>query len=190
MSGIIIFELFFTVDTLFLVQPVGAEDVTYSRLRRDSAFWGYHQLDQFIEATVSNKRPAVSFSTRYRFLEDIKQQALTRAANNEPAGILFVYDQNMDDLAALWVFHRQLVYRGWPVLTADQFMEQDRGIWAAQGITDIYFVDVINDMVLQRPLDERTTAADLLAEELNDIEPTIIKRPDGRAVFAVYTISF
>lgn len=181
-------ELFFTVNTLLMPYPVGQVGITYSSLKTESYQWGYHQLNVYLERLLSGKQPAVSFPSRYQFLEDIKQPALERAqaAGDEPVSWLLVYDANLYDVATLWIFHRQLVYHGWPVVTADSYLDQGLAYWRQQGITDFYFFKAVDETMLLQPAAAQTDAVDRLAGSLSDVTPEIIKRPDGREVFAVY----
>ena len=185
---VLLLELFFTSNTLLAAYPVGQAGITYSSLKTESYQWGYHQLNVYLEGLLDNRQPAVSFPGRYPFLEDLKRRALERAqvAGDEPVSWLVVYDANMYDLATLWIFHRQLVYHGWPAVTAGSYLEQGLAYWRQQGITDFYFIKAVDATMLLEPAAAHTDAADQLASQLNDVTPEIIKRPDGREVFAVY----
>jgi len=183
-----IFELFFTINTLFVYQPLGWENITYSQLKKESYSYGYNQLDTYLIQLLNNKKPAVTFTASYPFLEDIKAKSLVRAEKEKlkPAPILLIYDGNMYDLATLWLFHRRMVYQGWPIITADDYLKENQKFWTEQGVGDFYFFKIIDSSMLQKPAEERTTGAAALAEQLKDIKPETIKRPDGRNVFAVY----
>ena len=135
-----------------------------------------------------DKRPAISFTSRYPFLEEIKEQAIADAErkNKKPAAIMLIYDENMYDLATLWLFHRRLIYEGWPIVTSEFYLNQNQNYWRDQGVKEFYFVQIIDPEILQRPQEERSDHPQKLAEQLNSSPETIIKRPDGRPVFAVY----
>src|SRR3989344_3666255 len=79
-------ELFFSYNTLYAFTPIGQKDFTYAYFRNDSVNWGYNQLDDYLTEIFKNKRPAVSFTGRYPFLEKIKQQATATAKkeNKQP----------------------------------------------------------------------------------------------------------
>jgi len=183
-----IFELFFTVNTLFAYNSLGWENVTYSQLKKESYSYGYNQLDAHLTQLLKNKKPAVTFTARYQFLEDIKKKAMAGAEKEKlkSASILLIYDGNMYDLATLWLFHRRMVYQGWPIITADDYLKENQKFWTEQGISDFYFFEIIDSNVLQKPIAESTNGAATLAEQLKDIKPDIIKRPDGQKAFAVY----
>lgn len=181
-------EIFFTVNTLLVNNSFGQENITYSYVRRDSRSWGYNQLNTYLVQLLNDKRPGVTFTPQYNFLEDIKKAALARAEqqNKSPAEILIVYDANMYDLAMLWIFHRQLIYQAWPIVTADDYLDQEQDFWINQGVKEFYFFKIIDPYILQQPEPDRTQGAEILANQLTNLNPEIIKRPDGREVFAVY----
>jgi hypothetical protein len=118
-------------------------------------------------------------------LEEIKARFLVKNSLKTPFNALLVYDANMQDLSTLWTFHRRLVYSGWPVVSADEFLEQNKTDWAAQGVNEIYFIKTTAN-TLPRPIEEQTIAADVLVDSLGDTPYEIIKRPDGRDAFLVY----
>lgn len=185
---LVIIEIFFSYNTLLANYPVGWEGITYSYVKKESYNWGYAELDKYLDQFLDNKKPALTFTTNYNFLEDIKNKALITAEKNnyEDKGILLIYDANMFDLATLWLFHRRMVYQGWPIVTAETYLSQNNEFWISQGITDFYFIKIIDSEMLQQQKSEQTGTADILADRLNTITPEIIKRPDGREVFAIY----
>jgi len=190
--GLIIFlvgiEIFFVVNTLFTHYPIGRVNLTYSYVDVESYNWGYNQLNNYLVQLLEDKRPAITFPVKYQFLQEIKEKALTHAEQQgqEPASLLLIYDSNMYNLATFWLFHRQLVYQAWPVVTAETYIEQGHDYWLEQGVTDFYFFKIIDGKLVFPQLGGKTTGAEVLTDQLTDVEPEIIKRPDGREVFAAY----
>ena len=182
-------EIFFSYNTVIAYYPIGARGLAYSELKVESYSWGYNQLDEYIDHLLAGQRPEFSFETKYQFLEDIRQEVFNRLTklNFESVSWLLIYDERMYDLATFWLFHRRLVYDGWPVVSSDTFLAQDLAFWQAQGIKEFYFFKVIDDTMLlhpaAQPFDEASTFGTFLATQ-TPVE--IIKRPDGRDVFAVY----
>ncbi|MDX9893218.1 MAG: glycosyltransferase family 39 protein [Patescibacteria group bacterium] len=181
-------ELIFTINTLILPYPVGAENITYSNLKIESYQWGYKQLDDYLDSLLADKYPAVSFVPRYQFLEDIKNQAIELAENQgkESSQTLVIYDADMFDLATLWLFHRRMIYQGWPIITAQDYLSQSKEFWQEQGINDFYFFQLIDSQMLQQPEIDRTSYSQELVGQIRDYLTRKIKRPDGREVVAVY----
>ena len=185
---VVTLEIFFSVNTLFVYHPIGKENITYSYLWVENYNWGYNQLDDYLNQLLKNKKPAVTFESRYGFLEKIKVKALVQAEKKgkEDWPVLLVYDSNMYDLATFWLFHRRLVYDGWPIITADNYLEEGKDFWTNQGIKDFYFFSILDHTILSQSLAVKTDGSQKLINELGKIKPEIIKRPDGREVFAVY----
>ncbi|MFA5022558.1 MAG: glycosyltransferase family 39 protein [Patescibacteria group bacterium] len=181
------FELFFSYNSLISPYPVSQKFYSPT-LRTESYRWGYNQLDNYLDNLLKNEMPAATLQTRYQFLEKIKTQALARAVaeNKKPKARLLIYDSNMYDLATLWLFHRRLVYQGWPIVTADIYLQQGKNFWQKQGITDFYFIEILDQNILQQPKDKRSDLAINLAGSLGNLKPEIISRLDGKQVFAVY----
>ncbi|MAF13928.1 MAG: hypothetical protein CMI53_03475 [Parcubacteria group bacterium] len=185
---LIAIEIFFSANTLLTHHPVGPQGLTNSYLAIESYSWGYNQLDAYLDQLLYRKSPEVTFETRYQFLEDLKKEAALKATRDDakPESILIIYDNNMYDLATFWLFHRRMVYQGWPVITSEDYLDQGRSFWTGQGINNFYFVKILDNKILLQPIADQTNSAEILVEQLNDLTPDIIKRPDGREVFAVY----
>ena len=79
-----------------------------------------------------------------------------------------------------------MIYQGWPIITATNYSEQGKEFWTQQGIEDFYFFKIKDLEILQIPGTEKNNAANNLVNQLTEIIPEIIKRPDGREVFEVY----
>ncbi|MFA6410060.1 MAG: glycosyltransferase family 39 protein [Candidatus Buchananbacteria bacterium] len=182
-----LFELFFSYNSLIASYPFFQKFYSPS-LRTESYRWGYNQLDSYLTGLLKDQVPEVSLQTRYKFLEEIKNQSLAKAKekNLKPKALLLVYDSNMYDLATLWLWHRRLVYQGWPIITADTYLQQEKTAWQKQGITDFYFIKILDQNILQQPIGKKTEAGTSLEAQLNDLPPKVISRPDGKPVFAVY----
>ena len=186
--AVVVLEIFFSANTFLPYYSWGKENLTYSYLKIESYNYGYNQLNNYLVQLLRDKSPAVTFTTRYQFLEEIKKKALVKAEQQGRAekAILLVYDSDMYDLATFWLFHRLMVYQGWPVVTADTYLGQGEDFWRSQGITDFYFFKILDGKMLLQPAGERTAQAQALSDQLLGLEPEIIKRPDGREVFAAY----
>lgn len=175
------------VNTLLVPVAVGSAGLTYSSLRYESGAWGYRELNQYIETIVASTSPKFSFTTRYPFLEQIRKKALDhdQRLGKKEIGHLFIYDTSMYELATFWIFHRQLVYHGWPVVTDHDFLEQSWGWWQLQGVADFYFFKTLPTTPLTEPGAD-TVDANAVVAAMSSTTPEIIYRSDGRPVFAVY----
>lgn len=182
-------ESFLAYNTLLAATPYGQKAVTYSELRSESYNWGFNQLNSYVENIVKNKKPALTFPTRYGFLEEIKAEALEKAreAGKEEAAILMIYDQRIFTMGTFWSFHRQLVYSGWPIITNDLFLQQGADFWREQGITDFYYFEALPELSLyvsnKKAVDDAAAMQEVVSED-----PPIdkIKNSRGTEVFNVY----
>jgi 4-amino-4-deoxy-L-arabinose transferase-like glycosyltransferase len=184
----IIAELFFCYNSLIADYPIGPKFL-YSQVRKESYLWGYNQLDNYLDNLLRDKKPALTLQTNHPFLEEIKSQVLRqdKIKHKIPAAILLIYDANINSLASLWIFHRRLVYQGWPTVSAETYINQGQDFFKNLGFKNFYFIKIKDQHILQQPEAYQATAASELVSELGNISADIIKRPDGREVFSVYT---
>ncbi|MDD2807002.1 MAG: glycosyltransferase family 39 protein [Patescibacteria group bacterium] len=188
-SLLLVIELFFTYNVVFAVSPIGNLHQTYSLARNESIAWGYNYLNDYVEKLVEEKQPALSFSTKYPFTERLKQAAIQqdKAENKTSSAILMIYDNRMYETATFWIFHRQLVYGAWPILTAQDYLNQGVEFWRAQGITDFYLFKILDNILLVDPESNASTATDEIISTLSDKKPLdLIKNRNDDPVFEVY----
>lgn len=186
--ALVLVEIFFVGNTLFIYYPLGKLGLTYSYLKTDSYNWGYNQLGGYLDNLLINKTPEITFETRYPFLEDLKKKALAQAKNQNKKSwpILLIYDSDMYDLSTLWLFHRRMIYEGWPVIPSNDYLAETKDFWQQQGVKDFYFFKIIDEtLVFNLSLVENNSQTEF-DQQINNLTPEIIKRPDGREVFAVY----
>ncbi|MDO8559458.1 MAG: glycosyltransferase family 39 protein [bacterium] len=185
--GVVAYEAMFTVRTVIADRPSGASGLAYSRLlRSDAERWGYQQLDQYLAGALSGRRPLVLPNVRYDFLQRLQAQIGRRPL--APTPTLIVYDANLYDLGALWTLHRRLVYDGWLVVTAEQFLAQGESFWQQAGIREFLFVKASGDILLQ-DVAERTGGGEQLAQQLDTrgvAKGTVASPRLGKAAFTVY----
>ncbi len=193
---VVVFELFFSYTSLFAREAPGSPPYLSAKAITDaSTRSGYHTLDGYLSRELSRTYPALTFPARYPFLEEIKASAVRRAREKTyaPRPLLIVYDANVHDLAALWVFVRRSVYQGWPIITADAYRstEAHEGadyFWKA-GIKEVLFVRPGNLPVL-RPATERvSTGKDL--ETIFGARGKLfaIRNESGETVFRAYLLT-
>lgn len=189
--GALIFEFLFTVQTTLAVRPSGVPGIAYSRLlRSDLEQWGYQELDKYLTGALAGQRPAVLPEVRHEFLKAVQERAVrlaqARGARAEP--LLIIYDANLYNLGALWTLHRRLVYDGWPVVTADQFLAQGEGFWRNAGVREFLFVYLMPG-VLAEPTSEQTDGGLRLANQLDmqgAAKGAVLSPHLGTAAFTVY----
>ncbi|TSC76282.1 MAG: hypothetical protein G01um101431_903 [Parcubacteria group bacterium Gr01-1014_31] len=185
--GVVAYEGMFAVRTVIADRPSGRPGLAYSGLlRSDMERWGYQQLDRYLAGALSGRRPQVLPNVRNDFLRRL--QARVERSALRPTPMLIVYDANLYDLGALWTLHRRLVYEGWPVITAEQFLAAGESFWRQAGIREFIFVKIGGGMLLQAPA-ERTIGGEKLAQQLDaqGVPKAAVASPRlGTAAFTIY----
>lgn len=187
------FELFFTFNTFYFFRPKGPKGILWSHANIEFKSWGFHNLDQYLNKLLKNKMPYASFPTKHVFLSQIKDEALKKMKNKnyESYPILLVYDANIFDLAALWLFHRRVIYNAWPILDVKTYIDtvQSEGadVFQKIGIKETYLISPTPNTYLEykKPLTDWGFKLETILIEQN-IKPEIINDDSGRAVFKIY----
>lgn len=120
----IAYELFFTIDGIFLTFPD----------------FGVVKLDQYFDRVFDGQRPLFPPNSSNPHLEKVIQDNLNNYPKSKTPAML-IYDENMGLSARLWVFTRRIYYHGIPAVTTRQFKALLRSNGAAT-LKDykIYFV--------------------------------------------------
>ena len=189
----IVAELLFSINTYVAYSPIGIEGITYSHLHEDMRDWGYNELDTYLGTIVTGKYPSLTVPFDYAFVEDVRAKGIeqARADGATPTAYLFVYDDNMHDLAALWVLQRRALYDGWAVIPASVYeetiAEKGSGYYRLGGFTAIYFIRATDQILLVKP-ERRVNDGEKLEGELVDkkVSPMSIKNGAGIEMFRVY----
>ncbi len=189
-------EYAYAYNSAIPYQPIGQEVLSYSRIHWDMHAWGYNDLDEWLSETIRGKYPKLTIPYTYPFLEDVKSKALTaaQAAGESPAAYLFVYNDNMSNLASLWVLNRQALYAAWPIITAEKYLttlkQEGQEYYVKNGFTDLYFIQN-TDAVLPNMPDRITGYGEALELQMrnNGIQPISIKNHAGTEAFRVYHAS-
>ena len=94
----------------------------------------------------------------------------------------------MYNLGALWTLHRRLVYDGWPVVTAGQFLQQGEAFWRNAGAREFLFVYLMPG-VLAEPTSQHSDDGASLANQLEaqgTAKGAVASPRLGTAAFTVY----
>jgi len=193
LSAVIIWETAYAINSYLLSKPIGKEIVSYSRIHWDMHPWGFNKLDNFLEEVYKKKYPQLTLPYNLRFLEEIRAKAIEKAQAQDylPANILTIYNDNIFDLASLWIFERRSLYQGWPILPAtkyQQIIEQmGESFFRESGFTDFYFIQPSPDMLFNE-VERRTTVGDNLEKQLQNQEiiPVIISNYQDKEAFRIY----
>ena len=187
-----IWETGYAINSLITPTPRGQEVVQYSKIHWDTHQWGFHALDDLIDETYEGAYPKITVPYSLEFLEDIKEASLQKQKDKGyiPTLAVFVYDEDMSDLAALWHLQRHAVYRAIPVISVETF----RGFGndpAAElkkaGVTDIYFFSPTEHALLVEE-SRRTGLGNTLRAQLEEIGvPEMqVRNAAGQESFTVF----
>ncbi|MEK7583808.1 MAG: glycosyltransferase family 39 protein, partial [Patescibacteria group bacterium] len=192
---VIIWEGFFSVNSYILSRPLGREVAHYSRIHWDMHPWGFNALDRYLGALFRGRYPEYTIGYSLPWLNEIKHQALVRGRERggEPLNALFVYNDNMSNLASLWALSRHALYDGWPFLTLQNYTEtlasKGEDFYQTQGFTETYFIQNTESILLNTP--ERITDLGATFEaSLRERSATFdtVYAEDGTAAFRVYRL--
>jgi len=186
-------ELFFSLNTIFPYQHYGKKDLTYGGIRQDLYYWGYQEIDKFLDTLTRDKYPAINIPYKYAFLEEIKKSAVdqAKAENKQAAKILVIYDDSMFHLATLWTFDRRGLYQGWPMIPASAYAllteGEKKSAFDALGFTDKYFIRATDNLLLNSS-EQKIQAAENLETTLkqNKISPLILKNNRNKDIALIY----
>lgn len=184
LGAFLAFEIFYSYNNQISYYPAGAQPGFSSKIRFENYNWGYNDLDHYLSEEFAGKMPALTFNPVYKFLDDIRESALTeaRARGLEAEPFLVVYGGNFDDGALLWVLLRRHVYDAWPIVSFGDYFKfldaEGRDYFARAGFKSVYFVVANNSLLSPR---ER--------EALRGGTPELIKNRRGDEAFQVYRIS-
>lgn len=196
LAVLLAWETFYALNSVVLNYPIGSAPLLFSRLRYENYNWGYNALSRFIENELAGKFPALTFDSRYQFLEKIKEESLARAKKRglQPLPALLIYDGNMSSAAQLWIFDRLQIYHGWPVMEAEQYLSlvQEQGVdyFKTAGIKISYFITPTGSVPLKlEDLNGKITdSGNRLEQKLiqTGASPILIENLRNEPVFRVY----
>ncbi len=179
-----------TLNSFWFTRPLITSPWVTSSLRVNSLAWGYNQLEGYLNQELADKKPSLTFPTRYSWLESLRQQAL--AGHSSPTPVLIVYDHRLDQAAALWYLHRRLVYEGWPVIPDTNFVEESGGkieYWQDMGFKTIYVIKGTDTLYDPTQTDEATVQIPV-SDPRMQIAQSSIATEDGVERFEITKINF
>lgn len=183
---IIIFELFYSINSQVTNFPWGREVWAYSPLRQENYNWGYNELEDFFSKELKNKYPKYIFDSRYKFIETFQSASVEQAKEKGDSNYnaLIIYDESIYETAQLWILDRRQIYHGWPVIKSMDYLLLPE----KNSFKNNYLVIPTVEVPLRS---SSLSAASVLEADLNKqgIEPILIKDKKGSVVFMVYKFS-
>ncbi len=187
--GLFVLEGAYAVNTWLIDTPRGIDGVHFSRIRWDAYPWGFQGVDAFIQEQWEGKYPIVQIPYSLSFVADIQQKAWKRRKGNSPSGALFVYNENMSDLGALWHIIRWSVYEGIPIISVSRWLSfsDDPVAWFKEkGASEIYLIQPTENTLLLPP-SRRTADEEKLESILAQGELVrTIDNAQGEHSFSIY----
>ena len=121
---VIIFELFYSLNSHVINFPWGREVLAYSPVRQENYNWGYNELEKFFSEELKNKYPKYVFDSRYKFIETFQSASVEQAKEKGDSNYnaLIVYDESIYETAQLWILDRRQIYHGWPVIKSMDYL--------------------------------------------------------------------
>jgi hypothetical protein len=192
--AVLVFEIFYSVNSQILYYPKGPAPWAYSYgVRHENFNWGYNELAEYLGAELDGKMPAVAFGMRYKFLDDLHDSATTQAAQEkkERYSAVIIYDGNVQNIAQLWVLDRLNIYHAWPVVKTEQylaFMSGNRFVDIMKTGFEHYYFIIPTDKVPQKgPRHQSRLGAEFERELVaRGIKPVSIKNKRHEEAFRVY----
>ena len=187
-----VYEAIFSYQTNITMQPKHY----YSKdIASHYSYSGYQNLDQWLTDEIQNKKPRFSFDLSYIFLKDIsiKTNEKYNRGNFKDEGILFVYDENMNEQSSLWIMHRLMIYHNWPVLASKQYYNaiQKNGddYYKKLGFEKVYLIKKDPDILGKKFSLDNKNIDDLVSYlKISGSEPYILLNPQGKKSFSIYSL--
>jgi len=193
LSGFLAFEGLYSVNSQITSYPIGQNPWAYSKIRLESYNWGYNELNEYLRKELQNKGPALTFQTKYQFLEDIKARGLHKAEQKgfESYPALIIYDGNIFNSAQLWIFDRLQIYQGWPAINARVYFnllnEQGQNSFLRAGIKVYYFIMPTDKVPLRKTAELNDHGINFEQQLIaREIVPHTLTNKHGEEVFRVY----
>jgi hypothetical protein len=187
-AGIILFELFYSINTNVLKTPVTTSNWLYSENKVNSL--GFNELDNFIRKEIIIKLPERNI---------IKTKEDLVFGNDDVNGrSVVIFDDRINWFAQMWYFQRYFIYYRWPVISTAFLSTANKDIINIEDLMKVsgeplYFIYPIDNQVMDsiRANDiEINQLGHTIAERFDKIsdEITIIKNKNNIPVFKVYRI--
>ncbi len=112
LSIILIFEIFYNINTNILSKPLGTAGLYYSTYRQENE--GFNQLDDFLQIYRKNY-----FSSEHSRVSPIKTATELHLSTEELAKSesVLLYDERTSWFAGIWYFERYKIYYRLPVVS-------------------------------------------------------------------------
>lgn len=189
----ILYEAFFTFQTLLVKKPIFDSPWIYSKLRNESPNFGYNNLESFFKKNIDLFKPAIVFpaSANLAFINDVRKNDFLNLKNNKQLAALVVFDPRMDNYAKFWIFGRRYYYAGWPIISLEDYLaakNSDVEFFNKLGFNNFYYIATTEaTQVGASPTDSPN--AQIFNDELKQkgiVPKELLSDPLGNVVFQIY----
>jgi hypothetical protein len=182
LGAIVLYELFYSINTNILTHPIGTISLTYSAERESSL--GFNNLDSYLRSGI------VDISTK----RSVESKSDFQFTNKDVLGKhVVIYDDRINWFAHQWYFERYLTYYKAPVISTSYLVNTPiHDLFSASG-QDMYFIYPVDPSVLE-PGRENDASINTVGPQLKEYlekqkTPSItITNFDNKPVFTVYRI--
>lgn len=188
MSGIILFELFYSINTNVLKTPITTSNWLYSENKVKSL--GFNELDNFIRKEIIIKLPERNI---------IKTKDDLVFGNDDVNGrSVIIFDDRINWFAQMWYFQRYFLYYSWPVISTAFLSSANKDIVKIEDLMKVsgkplYFIYPIDGRVIDSVRVNNIEINQLgssLVERFDIIlaTTTIIRNKNNVPVFRIYKV--
>lgn len=164
---------------------------TYSLLRRESARFGFQELDAVLAREVDAFRPAEPATVQYPVLQGYIDRGWQHDRGKPVKSLAIAFDADLAWPTPLWYFTRRTLYHGWTAVSTDGLKtalnaQQLDAILPREPKAQVL-------LVVGQNTDERhvrTESAEWFVEqlELTSSTPTAVVGPPERPAFTLWTV--
>ena len=192
----LIFETAYATNSQILNYPAGPQFWLWSKVRFDNYNWGYNELENYLKTELAGQYPALTFDTKYKFLQDIQDIAVDSAKNKgyQAYAAMIIYNPAIHNAAQLWSLDRRQIYHGWPVITAANFAslinEKGPDYLTKAGIRSYYFITPTEAVPWRESFQFGEINAQIEKQlTATGFKPLSLKNKRGEEAFRVYKFS-
>ena len=185
--AVIIFELFYNLNTNVLAKPIGEKTRAYSAYRWENG--GFNQLETYL----INQGLNFKIVNQVNSLKDLSFNADELGGKD-----VFVYDPNLDWFSTLWYFQKWSVYnKEFFISAADLFQILPNTNWfeffKAKDVKTVYYIRGANETVFGpsggEPVNQQSASALESIFTSAGAQLDLVRNANGQLAFKIYQIN-
>jgi len=189
-----ILEMVFAINSFFISEPRGIQNITYAEIKNEVENKGFSQLDKYLTEELRGSYSAISSQANYLFLTKLQKNGIekNKQRGELPRSLIIIFHHDLDSLAILWSVRRHLIYGGWFVMPDNLFLsitgDQKEEYYKSQGVQEFIYISPASSDVLD-PETPNIEVPDPLKEYLktkNILPKDSIINSNGDDAFYIY----